>query len=251
VSVKIKIIFSMIITTFLAAFSVFVTSILLLLYFIDSNHLPQKDGTLFIFTELLVIVVFLGISIPIILIVAKNVSAPVEKMLDKTHFDGLTGIYNRRYFDENLKSLINFMSRSGGYLSLLMVEIDFFKEYNDTYGYNKGDNCLKIIAHMLAKGVSRAEDFVARYGGKEFVVVLPNADENGAHTIAQRLLSIIRECKIPHEKDGVLNYVTISIGAAAGKTDYSQSGDEYINKVSKLLDKSKQDGHNRYTFESL
>jgi len=241
----------MIIAAFLAALSVFVTNLLLLSYLVDTNRLAQKDGMFFIFTELLVIVVFMGISVPFILIVAKNVSAPVEKMLDKPFFDGLTGIYNRRYFDENLKSLINFMSRSGGYLSLLMVEIDFFSQYNDTYGYNKGDRCLKIIANMLARGVSRAEDFVARYSGKEFVVVLPNADENGARTIAQKLLSIIRECKIPHEKNGAADYVTISIGATASKTDYSQSRDEYVNKAIKLLDKSRQDGHNRYTFESL
>jgi len=252
--IKTKIILSMTIIAFLAALAVLVTNTLLLSYFIDSNRLVQRADSFLIFVVigLLVVIIFLGISIPFTLNIAKNISAPVEKMLSNANnFDALTGIYNRRYFDENLKNLINFMSRTGGKLTLMMIDIDFFKEYNDTYSYNKGDSCLKIVAKTLSKSVSRTEDFVARYGGKEFVVVLPNTDEKGAQIIAQKILSTIRECKIPHEKNEAASYVTISIGATTGKVDFSQSRDLYINQAGELLKKSIQNGHNRFTFESL
>jgi diguanylate cyclase (GGDEF)-like protein len=238
---------------FLAALAVLIANTLHFSYIINSGRLAEKSDTLllFFFTGFLVTVIFLGLSIPVILAVAKGVSAPIEKILDKTHYDTLTGIYNRRYVDENLQNLIDFIARSGGKLTLLMIEIDFFRLFNDTYGYNKGDNCLKIVANALAKGVSRAEDFVARYGGKEFIVVLPNADENGAHVVAQKLLSKIRECKIPHEKNEAADCVTISIGAVTGKADHSQSIDGYISLANEMLNKSIQNGRNRCSFETL
>ena len=238
---------------FLAALAVLVANTLHFSYIINSGHLAEKSDTLllFFFTGFLVTVVFLGLSIPVILAVAKGVSAPVEKFLDKPNYDALTGIYNRRYVDENLKNLINFIARSGGKLSLLMIDIDFFRLFNDIYGYNKGDNCLKIVANALVKGASRAEDFAARYSGNEFIVVLPNTDENGAHVIAQKLLSTIRDCKIPHEKNEAAGFVTISIGAVTGKADHSQSTDAYINLANQMLNKSIQDGRNRYSFEAL
>jgi len=240
----------MIIMMFLAASAVLAANTLLLSYLIRTDHLTiAVSYSLFI--GFLVIIVFLGISVPIILIIAKNVSSPVEKMLDKTRYDALTGIFNRRYVDENLKSLINFMSRSGGKLTVLMIDIDFFKEYNNKYGYNAGDNCLKFIANILSKTVSRSEDFVARYGGKEFVVVLPNTDENGAQVIAQRSLAVIRDCKIPHEINNAANFVTISIGAVTGTPEFSQSPDEYIKRAGEMLKKSIQDGCNRYSFETI
>ena len=252
-SIKLKVIISMISIAFLAAMSELVLNSLLFSYFIDSNRLVQKTEVLliFIFTGLIIAIVFLGLSIPLILMVAKNLSAPIEKMLDKTNVDPLTGVYNRRYLDENLKNLIGFMSRSGGQLTLMMIEIDFFQRYNDTYGYNKGDTCLKIIANTLSKGISRTEDFIARYGGKEFAVVLPNTDENGARIIAQKLISLTGECKIPHEKSEAASHVTISIGIATGKTELSRSRDDYIKAANEMLNKSIQEGCNRYTLEIL
>jgi len=243
----------MIIMIFLTALAVLITNTLQLSYFIDTNHLAEKTDTIlsFVLAGALVIIVFMGVSIPLILFIAKSISTPVEKMLDKTHYDALTGIYNRRYVDENLKNLINFMSRSDSKLTLLILDIDFFKSYNDTYGYNKGDTCLQIVAHALVRSVARTEDFVARYGSKEFVVVLPNTDENGAHTISQKLLAVIRECKIPHEKSSAANYVTVSIGATTGKADFSQNGDDYLNRASEMLHKSIENGYNQYTFAAL
>ena len=205
----------------------------------------------FFIAGFLVCLFLTGLSVPFIVVVAGRVSAPVEKLLDKEHYDALTGVYNRRYVDENLKNLINIMSRPGGMLSLLMIDIDFFQKYNDKYGYSKGDNCLKIVANALLKGVSRTEDFVARYGGDKFVVVLPNTGEEGARTITRKLLEFINECKIPYEEDGVSGYVTISAGLTTGKVSFSQSGDEYIRRAGEILNKSKQNGRNRYIFENL
>jgi len=165
--------------------------------------------------------------------------------------DALTGIYNRRYIDENINRLVKSISRSNGVLSLMMIEVDFFKKYNETYGHSKGDNCLKIIAKVLAQSLKRDNDFVARYGSKEFVAVLPNTDENGACMIADRLLKNIRDSKITHEKSDVADCVTISIGVTASSGNYMNSGDDLIKKAKEALHIAEQNGYNRYTLLKL
>ena len=177
--------------------------------------------------------------------------ARLEAEAKKAYYDALTGIYNRRFFDENLKRLLKTLSHSGGTLSLMMIDIDFFKIYNDTYGHSEGDNYLKIVAETLSKSIARADDFVARYGGEEFAVVLPNTDEFGARLVAERLLKNIRDLNIPHEKNDAANCVTISIGVITGKTEYTQKTDDYIKRADEMLYISKQNGRNRYTFDNL
>jgi diguanylate cyclase (GGDEF)-like protein len=169
----------------------------------------------------------------------------------EAEYDVLTGIYNRRFFDINIKRIINFLSRSGGLLSLLVIDIDFFKRYNDTYGHVEGDNCLKITAQTIFNSISRADDFAARYGGEEFVVVLPNTDEKGACLIAEKLLDNIRNCNIPHEQNDAANCLTISIGAVTGKVLHTHSADDFFKKADEMLYKSKQNGRNRYFWKSL
>jgi diguanylate cyclase (GGDEF)-like protein len=167
---------------------------------------------------------------------------------EKINYDALTGIYSRRYFDESMKRIINSLSRSDSLVSLLMIDIDFFKRYNDTYGHIEGDKCLKIVAQTLSQSITRADDFVARYGGEEFVVVLPNTDGHGALIVAEKLLYNIRECKIPHEQNEAADYVTISIGATTGKAVHTQNADDFVRKADEMLYKSKQGGRNRYSF---
>jgi len=169
----------------------------------------------------------------------------------EVEYDALTGIHNRRFFDKNMKRTISSLSRSGSLLSLLMIDIDFFKRYNDTYGHVEGDKCLKIVAQTLSRSITRADDFVARYGGEEFVVVLPNTDEQGAQLIAEKLLENIRNCNIPHEQNDAANCLTISIGATTGKAAYTHSTDDFVKKADEMLYKSKQNGRNRYFFEQL
>ena len=166
-------------------------------------------------------------------------------------YDALTGIYNRRFFDNNMKRIISFLSRSESLLSMMMIDIDFFKRYNDTYGHLEGDKCLKIIAQTFSRNITRANDFVARYGGEEFIVVLPNTDEQGARLIADKLLDNIRDCRILHEQNDAADCVTISIGVTTGKVTCAHNADNFVKKADDLLYKSKQGGRNRYSFEHL
>ena len=170
---------------------------------------------------------------------------------NEVEYDALTGIYNRRFFDKNMEHIISSLSRSGSLLSLLMIDIDFFKRYNDTYGHVEGDKCLKIVAQTLFRSITRADDFIARYGGEEFVLVLPNTDGYGARLIAEKLLENIRNCNIPHEQNDAANCLTISIGATTGKAAYTHSTDDFVKKADEMLYKSKQNGRNRYFFEQL
>jgi diguanylate cyclase (GGDEF)-like protein len=169
-------------------------------------------------------------------------------LLDKVHFDVLTGIFNRRYLEENLAKVIKSTARSNGELSVLMMDIDYFKKYNDTNGHSDGDACLKAVAETLTGCLSRADDFAARYGGEEFCVVLPNTDESGARTMANKILEAVREKNIPHDKNDAAPYVTISIGATTANAVHTHSGDDYIKQADKALYQSKEKGRNRCTF---
>jgi len=171
-----------------------------------------------------------------------------EDLLGKVHYDALTGIHNRRFMDENLKRVISSIARSGGCLSVMMMDIDFFKNYNDTYGHSEGDVCLKTVAETITGCLSRADDFAARYGGEEFVVVLPNTDESGARVMAIKILEAIWSCGIPHEKSEAAGRVTISIGLTTGIVEQGQNGEDYIKRADAALYQSKQNGRNRYTY---
>ena len=170
---------------------------------------------------------------------------------EKIYFDAMTGIHNRRYFDEHLDRLIKTLSRSNGKLSLMMIDVDFFKLFNDTYGHKEGDNCLKAVADALAKGVTRADDFVARYGGEEFAVVLPNTDEKGACMIAEKLRKAVQDRNIPHIKNTATGCVTISIGVTTSNVNHEQTVDDYIKHADEMLYKSKQSGRNKYSYQAL
>ena len=177
--------------------------------------------------------------------------AEVDKMFFATQIDALTGIYNRRYFDQNIKTIISGLSRSNGKLSFIMVDIDHFKEYNDTYGHSQGDICLKEVAETLSKSLQRTSDFAVRYGGEEFAVILPNTDESGVVKIADKLLENIRQLNLKHEKSAAADRVTVSIGATTGLADYKQTGEEYVKRADEMLYKSKQTGRNKASFKIL
>ncbi|MCL1928370.1 MAG: diguanylate cyclase [Treponema sp.] len=180
----------------------------------------------------------------------KNIQQ-LETEVDKIYYDQLTGIYNRRFFDENLDNLIKLLSRSNSTISLMMIDIDYFKKYNDCYGHISGDNCLRTIAKILASTLSRIDDFVVRYGGEEFVVVLQNTGESGARVIAETLLENVRNCNIPHEQSDVANCVTISIGLMSCKVEHTHCKEDYVQCADEQLYMSKQNGRNRYTITSL
>ncbi|MCL2214119.1 MAG: diguanylate cyclase [Treponema sp.] len=181
----------------------------------------------------------------------KDEIGTIGEFLTMTIIDQLTEIYNRRFFDGNMKKIIKSLSRTGSKLSLLMIDIDFFKNYNDTYGHDMGDVCLKEVAAAISKCIVREEDFAARYGGEEFVVVLPNTDENGAAFMAEKLLNKVRSCNIPHERNDAADYVTVSIGGTTCVVNFSHEENDYIKHADSALYKSKNNGRNQYTFEGF
>ena len=171
------------------------------------------------------------------------------ELTDQVQYDVLTGIYNRRYIEDNLKRIIKTIVRSGGgLLSVLKIDIDFFKKYNDAYGRNEGDVCLKSVAKILAASVMRPDDFAARYDGEQFVVVLPNTDENGARVMAEKILNNVRTCGVPHTQSEVADYVTVSVGATTAHMDLAFDGDDYIRRADEALYMAKGNGRNQYTY---
>lgn len=159
--------------------------------------------------------------------------------------DGLTGIPNRRSFDQHIRAEWQRGVRSASELSLLLIDIDHFKQYNDTYGHQAGDTCLALIAKALASSVHRPGDLVARYGGEEFVCVLPTTNIEGASAIGATLRDAVNFQKIPHKSSGVCGHVTISIGGASILPDQSSEIGDLIGAADAMLYKAKSEGRDR------
>jgi len=137
-----------------------------------------------------------------------------EKLTLLSRMDGLTGLLNRRAFDEIYHEEWHRGRRSGQPLSILLVDIDFFKNYNDTYGHTLGDDALKAVAGALAECAQRHVDKVARYGGEEFVIILPDTDLPGAEIMAERICANIHRLNITHERAPGEKRITVSVGAS-------------------------------------
>jgi len=131
------------------------------------------------------------------------------------NLDGLTKLANRRCFDEYLEQEWQRLAREQQSLALIMCDIDFFKNYNDSYGHIVGDDCLKKVSALIQQSVRRPADLAARYGGEEFVVVLPNTDVEGAMAVAEIIRQKLRELAIPHQDSAVSEYVTLSMGVTS------------------------------------
>lgn len=162
--------------------------------------------------------------------------------------DGLTGISNRRSFDNYIDMSLKNCARTKKTISLIMVDIDYFKAYNDNYGHLKGDECLIKVAKKLSSSIKRPLDFVARYGGEEFVVVLPETHKEGAIIIAEKIREDIESLRIIHEHSDVSPYVTISLGIQTILPEPSYSAENLINCADKALYKAKSNGRNRTSF---
>lgn len=168
-------------------------------------------------------------------------------MLEKlSMYDGLTNIRNRRFFDETFEKTFNEIKRDKKSLAVLMIDIDFFKPYNDNYGHGQGDETLRKVAKALEKTIKRASDFVARYGGEEFVILLKDIKKDGVEAVANNLLNAVRELKITHEFSKIENYVTISIGASFYNSNSDVTKLELLLKADETLYNVKNSGRNNF-----
>lgn len=169
----------------------------------------------------------------------------LQKQLEELSFkDGLTGVFNRRMFDSVMEVEWANAKRNRQPLSLIMLDIDYFKQYNDYYGHIQGDECLKRVANVLACVATRSRDFFARYGGEEFILVLPETDEAAAFKIAERCRNVIFKSQIPHEKSLVSQLLTISIGISTITPTRNDEAIKFIATVDKQLYVAKEKGRN-------
>ena len=162
-----------------------------------------------------------------------------------SYLDSLTGIANRRMFDQTLEKEWNRAKRHQRPLSLMLIDIDYFKQYNDTYGHQQGDACLKQVANTLTRVMQRAGDLVARYGGEEFILLLPDTDNRQVAKLAEKARQAVHALNIPHQSSEIDRVITISVGVstmfpAAGKHPMS-----LISHADELLYKAKENGRNR------
>lgn len=164
--------------------------------------------------------------------------------------DALTGIANRKCFDEKLKHAWKTAIRGGSSLALIMIDIDHFKLYNDEFGHVKGDECLVAVAKCLANGNYRSEDIVARFGGEEFIILLPFTDLEGASKIAQNIVKSISQLNIPQSQKAHYPQVTVSAGVTAYSPSYNQktscSMTELVKRADVKLYQAKQFGRNQF-----
>jgi diguanylate cyclase (GGDEF)-like protein len=159
--------------------------------------------------------------------------------------DGLTQLANRRRFDEYLQQEWQRMLREQLPLSLILCDIDFFKPYNDTYGHQAGDRCLQQVAKTLQASVRRPADLVARYGGEELAIILPNTQPHGAAHVAQMVCTAIKALAIPHASSSVHSCITISAGAAAIVPPFHLSVEDLIAAADRALYQAKAAGRDR------
>ncbi|WP_077212717.1 GGDEF domain-containing protein [Bacillus dakarensis] len=158
--------------------------------------------------------------------------------------DGLTKIANRRYFDDYFINEYNHSVRYHRPLSLILLDIDYFKEYNDHYGHVKGDECLIQVAETIETTINRPKDLVARYGGEEFIILLPETDINGAAVVAKKISLAIEKLKIPHIGSSVSRYLTATLGMSTLLVDSQSTPEDLISQADKALYQAKQKGRN-------
>jgi diguanylate cyclase (GGDEF)-like protein/PAS domain S-box-containing protein len=159
--------------------------------------------------------------------------------------DGLTGVANRRLFDNTLDLEWRRAMRSAKPISLIIVDVDYFKNFNDTYGHLAGDSCLQKIAHTIRDSLRRAGNFAARYGGEEFAVILPDTDAEGAYLFAESLREKIENLNIEHKDSTACKNVTVSMGVSTIVPKKDSPHDKLMSLADKALYKAKQEGRNR------
>lgn len=207
-----------------------------------------------------------GLELGAIDYIVKPFSLPILKARTRAHYelkrykdllenmayvDGLTGIPNRRQFEEFLKREWARSSRSGGLMTIGLIDVDHFKKFNDNYGHAAGDDCLRQVAQALKAAAMRPGDLIARYGGEEFVCVLPDTDGAGAAQAAERLRQAVDALNLAHAYSGAADHVTISLGFATGRPRDLDSPKPLLEQADALLYRAKEAGRNRVATASV
>jgi len=171
-----------------------------------------------------------------------------HKLAELSTTDALTGVRNRRYFDQMLEREFNRARREREQLSILMLDIDFFKRVNDDYGHQVGDDALRQVSKVLRKIIHRTTDLIARYGGEEFAIILPNTDVSGAYLVAEKIRENIAEQKL--KADGIEFSISVSIGLMGDEPSSGDSSDYWLKEADDALYKAKDEGRNRVVLAS-
>lgn len=173
-----------------------------------------------------------------------------KKLENASYTDSLTGLHNRRYFNYIFERELRRAKREKKYVTFMMIDIDYFKQYNDTYGHIAGDHTLKIVAQVIKSCFKRPSDFVFRLGGEEFGVLLLDTDEINSARLAKTLCKKVKEQGIEHKASKVADVVTISVGVVSCIADEMLQGDDLLKKADEMLYKAKESGRDRYMISS-
>lgn len=207
-----------------------------------------------------------GLEVGAVDYITKPFRLPIVRARVKTHLelkrksdileslssrDGLTGMYNRRQFDSVFAAEWKRALRNGRFLSVILLDVDFFKLYNDHYGHLSGDDCLKRLSSAFPAVLRRASDFAARYGGEEFGVLLPEIDPEGVVRIAENLRHAVADMRIDHAHSMAAPYVTVSIGAASTIPVSGMTSRLLLETADNALYEAKGDGRNQCRYRQL
>jgi len=177
---------------------------------------------------------------------AENTLKEANERLERlSTSNGLTGVANRRCFDQTLQREWTRLQRTKDHLSLIMCDVDFFKLYNDAYGHQGGDDCLKSVAQALQDNARRGGDCVARYGGEEFAVIMPATEEKNAVYVADKIRQAVEKMAMAHSKSSVAPHVTLSLGVATVVPDDPETPESLIKRADEALYRAKSSGRNR------
>ncbi|MBC3886927.1 diguanylate cyclase [Acetobacterium paludosum] len=215
----------------------------------ENSMLEDRAGKMLEFNTFILIILATAVLVTVIIYCVGIIGN--EKLKKMSLFDGLTGTANRRYFDQVLIQEIGQAKRDKNPLSLILIDVDYYKEYNDMYGHTKGDDCLRRVATTVKMNLRRPGDFLARYGGDEFVLVLPNTNEAGSALVAERLRAGVEKLCIDHVNSFCSDYVTLSIGVVTASQEEILVPDDLISAADRALYQSKIDGRNRVSVGSL
>ena len=173
-----------------------------------------------------------------------------KKLENVSYTDSLTSLHNRRYFNLVYEREIKRAKRKNSYITFMMLDIDFFKQYNDTYGHIEGDYALQSVSKVLKETLQRPSDYVFRLGGEEFGVLLTDTDESNSAKLARDICDAVRDKKLKHANSSVNEFVTISIGVVCCIADDTLDEDVLISRADEMLYEAKETGRNRYIITS-